>query len=251
MGNNNDFYSALGIYQNASVMDITPKATATDLQNGLQSVSNVPLAASTNPSIGTVANTSDKKPLISSQTWGAITQLTAGGINAANALMQGNWTAKALRAQAKANLSQIGYNNEAMWRQQMYMAEENLSKQELLLQERDEMLGTQMAGIGASGFDISAGEQRILQDTTVKYGRDFDTQNRTVYCASVELERETMMENLRLETEAKLLKSQAKYAKKMARVSAIGSFVSGLAGAAGSYIGGSGKNITVDGKWGG
>ena len=251
----NDFYSALGLYQNASVMKrgadySTPKATYGDLIAGGQSISNIPTAASTNPTIGTIANTSDKNPLISSQTWEATMQLTAGGINAANALMQGNWTAKALRAQAKANLTQIGYNNQALVRKKMYLAEENLSVQDALTQERNEMLGAQSAAIGASGFDVSAGEQRVFIDTEVKYGKDFDTNNRTTYCAAVEMERETMLENARLAYEAKLLKSQAKYAKKMARVSAVGSFISGLARATGSYIGSSGKNITVDGKVG-
>ena len=186
-----------------------------------------PLAASVDPSVIGTANTSDKNPRINI---GQATALASGALGIYGSYLEGKYNYKSYMAQAASYDQQRMLNYESYRHNINYMAEENLSNIAKLLEEGKDLSGAQMAAIGASGFDVSAGEQRILQDTEVKTRDAMYLANRSAYLQSFELARSTEIENTRLLAAAKMARSQAKFAKKMSKINMISGAINTAAG---------------------
>ena len=120
-----------------------------------------------------------------------------------------------LNAQAKAYESQIALNNASYRNQIGYIAEQNFADVSRIISEYDEFQGQQMVAAGASGFDISAGEQRLTKDTTKKRNTAVDLRNRNAFNQSYEIYRSTMIENIRLQAAADMARRQAKFTRNM------------------------------------
>jgi hypothetical protein len=196
----------------------------------LKSVSSVPTwqdsfpdAASNNPTI---------KPATNGVTAGQIIGLASDAMGIYGGYLGTRGQVRALKAQAREYETQMDLNYDAYRRNVGYLAEENLANVSRIQNEYQEMLGSQSAAMGASGFDVSAGEQRIFRDTEIKADEAKYLANRSTYLQSYELWRSTELENARLKAAAKMARSQAKYTKKMGKLN----LVSGLLGAAANFI---------------
>ena len=198
----------------------------------------------------TDANKSDKSSAAGKYT-NAMQAINAAatGLAIGSDLVSAYSSARAYKAQAKANILQARLNYSAMSDQTRYMSQDALEQASAIMDRANEITGQQMAGISASGFDISSGEQRILADTKRKSAKDLDALNRSLTQQAYELWRSTMQEEIRLKLEAKLLKRQAKYAKIGGYISAVSSLAQGaLTAYSISARGASGGNVGVDGR---
>ena len=185
----------------------------------------VPQAASVT---NTAANTSDK----ARGGWniGMTTALVTGALGMMADYTQSRYNAKALRAQANAYEAQIPLNYEAYRTNINYLSEENFANVSRIIDEYEALTGAQMASMGASGFDVSTGDQRIIKDTQQKMRNEVYLANRSTYLQSFEMWRSTMMEENRLLAAAASARSQAKYVKKMGKINLISGAVSTAAG---------------------
>ena len=77
--------------------------------------------------------------------------------------------------------------------------------------QRDKMLGSQRTAMAASGFDVSAGDQRLTADTIRQTDAVVSGMNRSAYLQAFENERAAMLEANRLEYAAKSADITAKY----------------------------------------
>lgn len=143
--------------------------------------------------------------------------LASGAMGVMGNYIKSRYDAKALKAQAAAYEAQIPSNYAAYREQIEYMGEQNLYNVNEIRQQYDALFGEQVAQLGASGFDVSSGDERILADTESKKKDAIYLQNRSAYLQSFELWKDTMMENSRLEAAAKSSRAEAKYMKKMAK----------------------------------
>lgn len=180
-------------------------------------------AASNNPTI---------KPVTNGITSGQMIGLASDAMGIYGGYLGARGQVRALKAQAKEYETQMGLNYDAYRRNVNYLAEENLANVARIHSEYQDMLGAQSAAAGASGFDISAGEQRIFRDTEIKADQAKYLENRSTYLQSYELWRSTELENARLKAAAKMARSQAKYTKKMGKLN----LLSGALGAAANFI---------------
>ena len=209
-----------GLFGGSSLMDTPTIPTWQD---------SFPQAASNNASVKPYTN--------GALTTGQMISLASGALGIYGDYLGTRGQVRALNAQARDYDQQRRLNYEAYRQNIGYMAEENLSNINRIRQEYEDFSGTQMAAIGASGFDVSAGEQRILQDTAIKARDAMDLENRSTYLQSFELARSTEIENTRLLAAAKMARSQAKYTKKMGKFNLISGVLSTVANsmALGSY----------------
>lgn len=233
------------IDSNKLSLDFKPLPTASKIDSwGSFSDRNIPAAASLDPKTKPYTNGGT-----SSQTWQARLQLVSAGIEAGSQLIQGYSQSRALKARSRAMLSQTGFNYAAYRQENRYLTEENFSKVSQILNQSKELEGAQLTAMGASGFDISAGDQRIIADTKQKTAEDVNAANRTAYCTAFEMWRSTMMEENRLRAEAAMLRLQAKYVKRSSMIAAAGTMVTGALGAMSSLSQTPvGKNVTPDGR---
>lgn len=153
--------------------------------------------------------------------WGMIIGGIFGGLSAYSSNKTTKMASKAAESAAKINAklayqqfaTQAGYLNEEL-------GQEIKNTYENMLQS----MGTQKAAMGASGFDISTGDQRIMADT---YNRNMDRQSgmrRTAYLQNFENERQALSDVLQYNFQAWSARQQRKN-------------VSGLRGAAKIGIG--------------
>lgn len=175
------------------------------------------------------------EPTLKPYTNGAIAAKQVSTLVSGALGMMANYTnykyqARALNAQADSYLGQMPLNYAAYRSNAQYLAEQNFANVSRVLEERDLLAGLQMAGIANSGFDMSAGEQRIIKDTYAKASSDIYLQNRSAYLQAFEMWRSTEMENNRLLAAAATARNQAKFAKKMAKINLISGTVSTAAG---------------------
>ena len=143
--------------------------------------------------------------------------LASGAMGILSDYTQSRYNAKALLAQAKAYESQRALNYEAYRRNQKYAGEEYLSQAVNVIEQGKQLFGQQVAMMGGSGFDVSAGDQRILMDTEHTVQNDLFTINRSAYLQSFEALHTTMIEDARLVAAAKTARAEAKFTKKMAK----------------------------------
>lgn len=143
--------------------------------------------------------------------------LASGALGTMAGYTQSRYQAKALLAQADAYEAQRGLNYSAYRRNERYAGEEYLSQAENLVEQGKQLFGQQMAMLGGSGMDVSAGDQRILLDDAHKLDLDLFTLNRSAYLQSVESWTQTMIEDTRLIAAAKTARNEAKFVKKMAK----------------------------------
>lgn len=190
----------------------------------LASQSSVPSAASNNASVKPMTN--------GALTTGQTLALAAGAMGIYSDYLGTKGQVASLKAQAKEYESQIPLNYAAYRNQVQYWSEENLANISRIRQEYEELSGQQMAAMGASGFDVSSGDQRILLDTALKAKNAIDLENRSTYLQSFELWRSTMIENSRLKAAAEMARSQAKYTKKMGKLN----LVAGVIGTAANVL---------------
>ena len=163
--------------------------------------------------------------------------LAAGAFGVYGNYLSSRAQVKAYNAQAQEYDTQRLLNYDAYRQQIRSWAESNLYDVNRIQQEYGDFASEQLASIGASQFDVSAGEQRVLRDTEIKAEDAKYLANRSMYLQSVELQRSTDIENARLLAAAKTARIQAKYAKKMGRISLIAGIVGTAANVAamGSY----------------
>lgn len=190
-----------------------------------------PLAASVDPSVIGTANTSDKNRKYS-VTAGQMIGLASDALGIYGNYLGTKGQIKSLKAQAQEYDTQRMLNYDSYRQNVKYMAEENLYNVAKIRSEYEDFEAAQSAAVGASGFDVSAGEQRIFRDTEVKAEDAKFLANRETYLQSFELWRSTQMENARLLAAAKSARSQAKYLKKMNKLN----IISGALGAAANFI---------------
>lgn len=185
--------------------------------------------ASLNPITKPQQNQGDKSAGIGINI-GQATALASGALGIYGSYLEGKYNYKSYMAQASAYDQQRGLNYDSYRHNINYMAEENLANIAKLIDEGKDLSGAQMAAIGASGFDVSAGEQRILQDTEEKTKNAMYLANRSAYLQSFELARSTEIENTRLLAAAKMARSQARFAKKMSKFNMISGAINTAAG---------------------
>lgn len=149
---------------------------------------------------------------------GMTSALISGSLGMMADFTNSMYQARALRAQATSYEAQMPLNYAAYRQNVNYLAEENFHNVARTIKNYKDLEGAQMAAMGASGFDVSAGDQRIIDDTEQKMKNEVYLQNRTAYLHSFELWRSTEMENNRLKAAADMARVQAKYQKKMGRV---------------------------------
>ena len=183
----------------------------------------VPQAASVNPTI---------KPYTNGVTAGQIIGLASDALGIYGNYLGTKGQIKSLKAQAQEYDTQRMLNYDSYRQNVQYLAEENLYNVAKIKSEYEDFEAAQSAAIGASGFDVSAGEQKIFRDTEVKAEDAKFLANRETYLQSFELWRSTEMENARLLAAAKAARSQAKYLKKMNKLN----IISGALGAAANFI---------------
>lgn len=196
----------------------------------LKSVSSIPTWQDSFPDAA--SNNATIKPATNGVTAGQMIGLASDALGIYGNYLGTKGQIKALKAQAAEYDTQRILNYEAYKQQNQYMAEENLYNVDRTSKEYQDVLAMQMVTSGASGFDISAGEQQIFRDTEIK---DLDAMylaNREAYLQSFELWRSNEMENARLIAAAKSARSQAKYLKKMNKLN----IISGALGAAANFI---------------
>ena len=106
----------------------------------------------------------------------AVQALTAvsTGIEIGQILSSSRAQARALEARARSNMQQMDLNYAASRLQSKYWGEENLSKVSHILEEGKITIGEAMAGMGGSGFDVSAGDQRVLRYSGTETAKDID-----------------------------------------------------------------------------
>lgn len=104
--------------------------------------------------------------------------------------------------------------------------------------------GSQVAAMGASGFDVSSGDRRLLQDTENRANAQAAGINRTAYLQSFETQLQAAMEASRLEYAAKAqdaIRKQSSSGKAFlgATFAALGAFAGnvGTLSAAGAFSG--------------
>lgn len=208
---NKDFSTSLGLNQNTNILGNTT-SNKLDLS----------LSASSNPTLKPYTNGG----------WnvGMTSALLTGALGMMADYTQSRYNAKALRAQANAYEAQLPLNYEAYRTNVNYLSEENFANVSRIIDEYEALSGAQMAAMGASGFDVSTGDQRILKDTQQKMRNEVYLANRSTYLQSFEMWRSTMMEENRLLAAAASARSQAKYIKKMSKVNLISGAISTAAG---------------------
>lgn len=179
--------------------------------------------------------------------WGQTTALLSGALGMMANYTNSKYQARALNAQATSYLNQIPLNYEAYRTNVNYMSEENFANISKIISNYQSLQGEQMTTMGASGFDVSSGEHRIIKDTVDKMRIETYLANRSTYLQSFELWRSTEMENARLKAAAESARVQAKYTRKMGRINLIAGAVGTMANVyeAGSY--GRTKDIGVKG----
>lgn len=201
------------IDSNKLSLDFTPKAS---------NFNNIPAAASNEQSL---------KPYTNGK-WnvGMTSALVSGSLGMMADFTNNMFQARAMNASAASLLAQRPLNYAAYRQNVNYAAEENFAAVARTLSDANAMEGLQMAMMGASGFDVSAGDQRIIADTKQKAAHDVYLQNRSAYLQSFELWRSTEMENNRLLAASKMAKVQAKYAKRTAYTNLVSGAISTAAG---------------------
>lgn len=219
-----------------------------DISNALTNASIYPTPTGKAPSAASNSYATKNSALGRYNT--AVQALTAvsTGIEIGQILSSSRAQARALEARARTNMQQMDFNYAASRLQSQYWGEKNLSKVAHILEEGKITIGEASAGMGGSGFDVSAGDQRVLRYSSTETAKDIDAENRTNYLRSFELWRSTMLENVRLQGEARLLQSQAKAVKRAGKIGAISRGISGALGMLSSSYNILGKNISVWGK---
>lgn len=219
--NNNWNYNLSGISPKPSLgSGIVPTANKLDLN---YDSTGVPVAASTDPKL---------KPYTNGITAGQMISLASDALGLYGDYLGTRGQVRSLKAQAREYDNQRALNYAAYRRNVDYLAEENLADVSRIRAEYQDVTGTQLAAMGASGFDVSAGEQRVLADTQQKQRDAIYLANRTAYLQSYELWRSTELENARLKAAAQMARSQAKYTKRMGRIG----LASGVLNAAANFI---------------
>ncbi len=161
---------------------------------------------------------------------GMTSALVSGSLGMMSDFTNSIFQARAMNASATSLLAQRPLNYAAYRQNVNYAAEQNFAAVARTLSDANSMEGLQMAMMGASGFDVSAGDQRIIADTKEKAAHDIYLQNRSAYLQSFELWRSTEMENNRLLAAARMAKVQAKYAKRTAYTNLVSGAISTAAG---------------------
>ena len=157
--------------------------------------------------------------------------LASGALGTFANYTQALYQSKAYSAQAAAYDQQVAMNYMAYRYNMKYLGEQNFWEVANLFDEEYAFEGEQIATIAASGYDMSAGEQRVIADTRDnKYGHRIYLQNRGAYLQSIEAYKETMMEANRLLAAAAMARRQAKYARRLSRVALVAGAVNTAAG---------------------
>lgn len=175
---------------------------------------------------------------------GMTSALVSGSLGMMSDFTNSMYKARALRAQATSYEAQMPLNYAAYRQNVSYLSEENFHNVARTIKNYKDLEGAQMTAMGASGFDVSAGDQRVIDDTEQKMKNEVYLQNRTAYLHSFELWRSTEMENNRLKAAANMARVQAKYQK---RAGYIGLAAGALSTAAGVYsAANSGRTADID-----
>lgn len=168
-----------------------------------------------------------------------ISNLASNYVNAKTASM----LADTYRSQARLTMIQAEQQN-------AYLNEAAAQEVWNIGQDRDALIGSQYAAMGASGFDVSTGDQRLVQDTRNKADAAISGINRSMYLQAFENTKQAMLEANRLEYAAK---SQELIRKQNSGLnSVISALSSGSLSALGAYYSlkmptGSAKNVNVKG----
>ena len=120
--------------------------------------------------------------------WAAIIMGVMAGISSYGAVKSARASAKMAESQATTNakLAELNFNRRTQYRN------EELGQQVWnISQEGHEMIGAQTAAMGGTGFDISTGDQRILNDTFRRNLEKISGVNRTYYLQQFEDEMQT------------------------------------------------------------
>ena len=111
--------------------------------------------------------------------------------------------AAAYRSQARMALLQAE-------QQSGYINEEAAQNVWNIAARASSLRGTQKAAMGASGFDVSTGDKRIIDDTTYRANEAAAGVNRTAYLQAFETQKQAALEASRLEYAAKAQEAIAK-----------------------------------------
>lgn len=116
-----------------------------------------------------------------------ISNLSSNYVNSKTAGM----LADSYRTQARLAILQANQQNQ-------YLNEQGAQEIWNLYDQQNAMLGAQTAAMGASGFDVSSGDQRLLQDTRNKTEAAVSGINRSMFLQAFETTRAARMEASRL-----------------------------------------------------
>lgn len=120
--------------------------------------------------------------------WAAIIMGVMSGLSAYSSNKLAKSSARMAESQAKAN-ADLEYAN--LRRRTQYRNEELGQNVWNLARQGQELIGKQSAAMAASGFDVSTGDQRILEDTLQRNLEDISGLNRTAYLQQFEDEIQT------------------------------------------------------------
>lgn len=131
--------------------------------------------------------------------WQAIVMGVLGGISAfgSNKAMKAQYKSAQKTAELNAKLTQLNFERRSAYRN------EELGQQVWNLRDQaKQLIGTQNAAMGASGFDVSTGDTRILTDTLNRSLAAESGLNRTYYLQQFEDELQTKNDILQYNFEA-------------------------------------------------
>lgn len=160
---------------------------------------------------------------------------------------------EAYAAQASAYRTNARMAITAAEQQNRYLNEQNAQQVWNIFQNARELQGAQRVTMAASGFtDVSAGDQRIIDDTRYRAERAASGVNRSTYLQSFENMRQARMEAARLEYAAQMADISKEYNSNALSWTSRG--LGALGSALGAYSafsssGGSGGNINVFGQF--
>lgn len=135
-------------------------------------------------------------------------------------------------------------------RQSAYINEEAAQQVWNTADAAAKLRGSQVAAMGASGFDVSAGDQRVLQDTERRAAMQAAGINRSAYLQNFENQLQAAMEASRLEYAAKAQdairkQNSSRKALLSGAFAALGAFASNAGNLASSgAFGGSNANVS-------
>lgn len=134
------------------------------------------------------------------------------GTTLAGSLVQNAQTRASSRAASSALRTQGLLGLSAAARENEYSNLEYANQIWNLMESKDIFKGKQLAYMGATGFDVSTGENRLLADTERRFQEQNTELNRQAYLETFERFHQAYMDKIQYDAQAKIHDVNAKYA---------------------------------------